>query len=371
MFSIRLYCRQAGFGSVPAVDVARLVLCGLAACVLTFPGIVRAQDEEPADAGADAAAAEAEPEPETGGGLLEGVEAQVDTLTMVQVGIYVMRLTEVSQHDGTFELDAWLWFRWQGSDVTPHEGFEIVNGTIHDREMNDVIDDGGYNYAAVRVLATVFHQFDVHAFPFDDHVLTVEIEDSNLENLNQRFVVDRGIALDPSVSVSGWSVSLGRPRAEEHVYPTTYGYRSLDSDTSSYSRFIVPIELKRNGLTPLFKLFWVSYLAVILGLLAFRVRSNDLDARFGLGTGSIFAASANVFVVSEQLPSTTDLTLAEQVNLLAVGCIFLSVFLSIYSLRLRYRGEDDLSERVDRWAIVTLASVYIVSNIFVMRDVLF
>ena len=58
-------------------------------------------------------------------------------------------------------------------------------------------------------------------------------------------------------------------------------------------------------------------------------------------------------------------------NLLAVGCIFLSVFLSIYSLRLRYRGEDDLSERVDRWAIVTLASVYIVSNIFVMRDVLF
>jgi len=327
------------------------------------------------DAGApiaDAALSEGETAEEGGEpALLEGVEAQVETLTMVQVGIYVMRITEVSQHDGKFELDAWLWFRWQGHDVTPHEGFEIVNGNIHDRVVNDVIDDGGYNYAAVRIQATVFHAFDVRQFPFDNHVLTIEIEDSNLEFGNQQFVVDEGIELDPGVAVEGWSVSLGRPTAVEHVYPTTYGYRSLDSSTSSYARFIVPVKLQRNGITPLLKLFWVSYLAVLLGLLAFRVRSNDLDARFGLGTGSIFAASANVFVVSEQLPSTTHLTLAEQVNLLAVGCIFISVFLSIYSLRLRYAGRDEMSETVDRRSLIFLAVVYVASNIFVMRNVVF
>lgn len=316
------------------------------------------------------------PEPDSGepadpAPLLEGVEAQVDTLTLVQVGIYVMRITEVSQHDGTFEVDAWTWFRWQGADVRPHEGFELVNGSIHEREVNDVIDDGGFNYAAVRIHATVFHAFDVREFPFDDHVLTIEFEDSNLEYANQRYVVDQGIALDPAVSVEGWSVRLGRPHAEEHVYPTTYGYRALASTTSGYSRFIVPIELHRNGVTPLLKLFWVSYLAVILGLLAFRVRSNDLDARFGLGTGSIFAASANVFVVSEQLPSTTHLTLAEQVNLLAVGCIFVSVFLSIASLRLRYAGREEASEKLDRRALATLATLYVLANVFVMRDILF
>ena len=168
--------------------------------------------------------------------------------------------------------------------------------------------------------------------------------------------------VDPGVTVEGWAVRLGAPRVEKHTYPTVYGYRSLGTTTSSYSRYIVPIHLDRTALTPLFKLFWVSYLSVVLGLLAFRVRSNDLDARFGLGTGSVFAASANAFVVNEQLPQTTALTLAEQVNLLAVGTIFLAVFLSVASLRLRYQHRDDASERLDRIALITLGTCYVVGN---------
>lgn len=300
------------------------------------------------------------------GALLEGVEAQTDELTVVQVGLYVLRITNLSQRDGTFNVDMWLWFRWQGSEVTPYENFEIVNGTVHDRIVNDPIEDEGYNYSSVRVNATIYHQFDVRRFPFDDHTLTLELEDANLENANQQFVADVGTMLDPGVTVEGWDVRLGRPHVEAHTYPTVYGYRSLDSTTSQYSRFIVPIRLERNGLTPLFKLFWVSYLSVVLGLLAFRVRSNDLDARFGLGTGSVFAASANAFVVSEQLPQTTALTLAEQVNLLAVGTIFIAVFLSVASLRLRYRGNDEGSERLDRIALVTLAIVYVIANVVVL-----
>jgi hypothetical protein len=264
----------------------------------------------------------------------------------------------------------WMWFRWQGTDVMPHEGFEIVNGLIHEREANDVIDDGGFNYAAVRVQATIFHQFDVRHFPFDDHVITIEIEDSNLENTNLQFIADEGIDIDRSVTVEGWRVSIGTPHAGPHVYPTTYGYRSLESTTSSYSRFVVPIELRRHNLTALFKLFWVSYLSVVLGLLAFRVRATDLDARFGLGTGSIFAASANAFVVSEQLPQTSAITLAEQVNLLAVGCIFASVFISVASLRLCYRDKVEASETLDRYALIGLAIFYVVANLVVMSRAL-
>lgn len=315
----------------------------------------RAQDAEP-DGGVAAAPA-----------LLDEAEEQVDSLTTVQVGLYVMRITDLSQHDGRWVLDAWVWFRWQGTDVHPHETFEIVNGTMDVREPNDVIDDQGFNYAAVRVRATIFHVFDVRKFPFDDHELTIEIEDNNLEDANLRYVVDEGIALDPSVEVEGFSVRLRTPRVERHTYPTVYGYRSLGSTTSSYSRFTVPLALRRGGRAPLFKLFWVSYLAVILALLALRVRATDLDARFGLGTGSIFAASANAFVVNEQLPNTVDLTIAEQVNLLAVGCIFISVFVSVASLRLCYRDRVDLSEKLDRWALAILGTAYVVINLLVVK----
>lgn len=338
----------------------------LAALLLTLsiarPLTGHAQDDAgvPSDAAVDGGGEVAAP------ALVEGAAEQVDTLTMVHVGVYVMRISDFSQRDGRFDIDAWFWFRWQGTDVMPHEAFEIVNGNITEREANDVIDDGGFNYAAVRVQATIYHPFDVTHFPFDDHVITIEVEDSNLENANQQFVVDQGIALDEVVQVEGWQVRLGRPTAAPHEYPTTYGYRSLDSTTSSYSRFIVPIHLERHNLMALFKLFWVSYLSVILGLLAFRVRATDLDARFGLGTGSIFAASANAFVVADQLPQTSSLTLAEQVNLLAVGCIFISVFISVASLRLCYKGKEEASEKLDRFALFGLGTIYLVLNAVVI-----
>jgi len=113
--------------------------------------------------------------------------------------------------------------------------------------------------------------------------------------------------------------------------------------------------------------FWVSLLAVILGLLAFLVKADDLDARFGMGVGSIFAASANAFVIADTLPQTTIITLAEQVNLIAVGVIFSTVFVSIWSLRLRYAGRDDDSLALDRRALVVMALLYLALNLLVLR----
>ena len=85
-----------------------------------------------------------------------------------------------------------------------------------------------------------------------------------------------------------------------------------------------------------------------------------------MGVGSIFAASANAFVISDTLPQTTAVTLAEQINLIAVGVIFTSVFISIWSLRLRYVGRDDDSLRLDRIAMFTLGALYLTLNVLVM-----
>jgi hypothetical protein len=91
------------------------------------------------------------------------------------------------------------------------------------------------------------------------------------------------------------------------------------------------------------------------------VRSNDLDARFGLGLGAIFAASANTIAVGEQLPSTPFLTVAEQVNMLTVLLIFIVIFVSIISLRLRYVGRDLAAERLDFTCAGVLAVLYPIS----------
>ena len=284
----------------------------------------------------------------------------------VQMGAYLLRISNVSQKDGTFDVDMWVWFRWQDKNIKPYDTFEIANGKIESRSNAEVSDDGGFSYTSVRVQATVFHEYDVRRFPLDNHVLTIEFEDENLDARNLEYVVDEGIGLDPGVKVAGWDVKMLPAKAEAHHYPTNYGLRSGGQAGADYSRLILPVSLQRTSMGALFKEFWISALSVLLGLLAFRIRPTDLDARFGLGVGSIFAASANAFVITDNLPKTTAVTLAEQINFLAIGTIFLSVFMSIASLRLCYAGKEATSEALDKWALAIIGPAYVAVNVAIL-----
>ncbi|MBC7737055.1 MAG: hypothetical protein H7245_07500 [Candidatus Saccharibacteria bacterium] len=306
------------------------------------------------------------PNPEQGIGLVAEAAGAVTTHTDVQTGAYILRLSNVSPRDGSFDVDMWLWFRWNGADVRPDLTFELANGVITSRSDSQVEDDGGINYATVRVQATIFHDFDVRRYPLDNHVITIALEDAELNNTQLSYTVDQGIALDPAVTVAGWKVALQTPNVEPHVYDTNYGLRSAEAAGGTYSRFSMPISLDRTSYGPLFKAFWISALAVLLGLLAFLIKADDLDARFGMGVGSIFAASANAFVISDALPPTTAVTLAEQINLIAVGVIFTSVFISIWSLRLRYADREADSLSLDRTAMWVLGLLYLALNALVM-----
>jgi|688.fasta_scaffold09412_7 hypothetical protein len=278
----------------------------------------------------------------------------------VQVGFYLNRISEVSHKDGTLNIDAWLWFRWQDKEMTPFSTFELVNGEIEERSATEVIEDDGYQYSSVRMRAKVFQPFDVERYPFDNHTIGLAIEDSNSEFELMEYLPDQGSMIDPSVSLHGWNVKLKGVSSSPHSYPTNYGFRSLGSNTSTYSRFLVELDLIRHeSLVTVVKLFWVSYLALILAVGACFVKSSDLDARFGLGLGAIFAASANTIAVSAELPDTPIITLAEQINIVTVVAIFFTIFLSIVSLRLRHAGREQAAEILDFSGAGSVAILYV------------
>lgn len=284
----------------------------------------------------------------------------------VDAGAYILRLMNVSPKDGSFEVDMWVWFRWTGNAIDPVNTFEIANGIISNREVLPTTLDGDMNYASARVQATIFQDFDVHRFPMDDHVLRIAIEDSASIDAALRYRPDSGTALDPAVSVAGWAVRLLPPVVAPHRYDTDYGMHATGDAASSYSRLEIQVDLMRTSYGVLFKSFWISLLSVVLGLLALLVKADDLDARFGMGVGSIFAASANSFVIADSLPPTTSVTLAEQINLIAVAVIFISVFVSIWSLRLRYVGREGASLGLDRKAMLILGVLYLALNVLVL-----
>jgi hypothetical protein len=289
---------------------------------------------------------------------------QEDVLTEVYVGTYVNRIRDLSLRDGSVVIDFWVWFRWRGTEVAPLESFEIVNGEILSRTEGELLDDAGMNYTSSRVVARIFHIFDVRSFPYDDHTVKIELEDQENEDHRIRYIPDVDNAgIDPSVAVAGWAPSSLPPSVASHLYHSNYGFTSLGTNAeSAYSRYTHSLHLHRTSRFAIVRLVWVAWLGVVLALVALRVRVTDLDARFGLGTGSIFAATANTYLVNEILPETDTLTLVEQINLYAVACIFASLFVSIASLRLVYRGRVERAERLDYVALVVLATVFLALN---------
>lgn len=288
-------------------------------------------------------------------------ESEHSEVLQVAFGAYVLRMSNVSPQLGSADVDLWIWFRWKDGDIRPDLSFELTNGVIISRSESEFLMDGDYKLASVRVHAQILQDFDVNRYPLDNHTIHIKIEDSLMATDELVFTADQGSALDPNVNVAGWAVALQGVAVAPYVYKTNYGYRDGPS-ASAYSRVDIAITLDRQSYGPLFKSYWISGLAVILALMSLLLSAKESSARYGMVVGAIFAASANAINISSQLPPTTAITLAEQINLIAVGVIFVSVFASVFSTRLMNRGRPDSSQRLDRIAMGVIGVIYIALN---------
>lgn len=282
----------------------------------------------------------------------------------VVVGIYVNQVKRLSMVENEFTVDFWIWFRWKGEDYDPLKSFEVIGGSVDSTTGEQRKNIGDEIYASVRITATIKKFFDVRKFPLDDHELTIEVEETQNEDHLVQFVADTTNSIaDPAVEVPGWRIGETRSEALTHSYTTNYGDTSLPTGKESrYARFVFGINLNRPGLSYLFKLFWSIYLAVVIGFLALLIKPTDLDPRFGLGVGAIFAAAASSFVVSAALPPTSVFTLSDKVNMIAVGFIFISLMESIFSLRFIYKDKLAASVKLDRICFWGLMGAYALAN---------
>lgn len=119
------------------------------------------------------------------------VHAQETLPAQVYIGLYMNQIYDISLRDNKFSADFYIWFRWKGDNINPLESFEVVNGRTEsiDAVYEEVIE--GYNYASCRVVAIITKFWDVTDFPLDDHVLTIEIEDTDNESFKLHYIADR------------------------------------------------------------------------------------------------------------------------------------------------------------------------------------
>lgn len=278
--------------------------------------------------------------------------------TEVVVGIYANQVPTMSLKDNRFQVDFYIWFRWKGEELKPHETFELANGKIDSRQVitKEVIE--GQNYAVLRCTATVVKFWDVARFPFDDHVLELYIEDNDSEETLLRYVADEANStISPDLRVPGWRVVGAKVAVKSNTYHTNYGDTTLPKDAeSTYSRFVFAVPIERDGHAAYFKLFFALFVAVLIALLSFFVMPNDPGPRLSFAIGAIFASVGASYVIANSLPATATFTIAERVNVVTVATVFLALAGSVFSVRM-FKQSNNLarSMKFDRiWAIAVL-----------------
>jgi hypothetical protein len=246
------------------------------------------------------------------------------------------------------------------ADYKPLESFEIINGRVDNKTSVVEKKIGDVSYASARITATIAETWNLTDFPFDWHRTQVRIEDSALTALDLAFVADKtNSRLGDEIEMAGWMATNFESEVQRRLYRTNYGDTSLPTDAQSeYSRYVISWDLDRVGWGAAVKLLSTVILATGVAFVSFMVKPSDLDARFGMGVGALFAVAASAFIVSSSVPDSASLTVADRMHMVALGCIFLTLLLSAYCLRLEVRGREELAFRVDHWCLTILPLLF-------------
>jgi len=280
----------------------------------------------------------------------------------VYVGMYVNRVYDVSLRDNRFSADFYLWFRWKNKDLDPVKSFEVVGGEKTFQSEPYRSKNGDVNYAFSRVTAVLTQHWDVSAFPFDDHVLTVQIEDGENETGTLVYVLDAGnLGKSPEIKIPGWALDKFYFGVVPYTYATNYGDPSLPAENQSiFSRFYCSVRVVRAGIGYFVKLLFGMFIAAVISFLAFFIKPTDLDPRFGLGVGGIFAAVASQYVITSSLPDTNIMTIADQLHMATFIFVFLSIAESTISLWLFNSGREQRSRILDHFCRYAVPIAYLI-----------
>lgn len=277
----------------------------------------------------------------------------------VTVGSYVNQITGVNLRENLVSVDFYIWFRWDDDSINPLETFELMNGKIESRTPTPIRKLKDTNYGQARVQAVLNQPWDVKKFPLDRQLIRLEIEDSDMTADQIVYVPDvDNSTVNPDIAIPGYAIEDGSVNVKTHMYKTNYGDITLPKNHESvYSRYTQNIVLDRPDSIYYLKTFSTIFISSLVAFLAFLVKPVDLDPRFGLGIGGLFAVVASYFIIAGELPHSSGFTLSDRINLASMGMIFLSLMQSALSLMV-YERSVAKSVLLDRASLIVFPVVY-------------
>jgi len=280
----------------------------------------------------------------------------------VKVGAYVISVHDINFHDKEYTIRFWLWFVYDNPDFDFSKQLDIPNAKSI--EPPEIIMDslGDKAWAIMKMKCTMKESWDVQDFPFDTQHLKVQIENTLFDNKLLVFTPDtKGSQYDKAEAIDGWEIKNFTVKNDNNDYETGFGDESTDSQV--FSAFKIEMDIDRDALGLFMKIFIGMYIAFLISIISFTPHPSELEPRFGLPVGGLFAAVGNKYIIDSLLPESSDFTLVDTLHSLTFVSILMTLIVSAISLKLYDNQKEQMALHVNRTGSKIVVSLYVVANI--------
>lgn len=291
----------------------------------------------------------------------------------VKVGSYILSLHDINFHDKEYTMRFWLWFLYNNPDFDFTTQVEVPNAKSI--EKPDVIVDtiNGKTWVLMKMKTVMKQSWNVGDYPFDEQQVIVSIENTMYDNRWLVFDVDSiGSCFAPAMNVDGWQIKKFSVHTGTTHYNTTFGDPRIGTEEETeYDTFNIEMILVRDAMGLFMKIFLGMYIAFFIGCISFFIDIKEVDPRFGLPVGGLFAAVGNKYIIDSLLPETSDFTLVDTLHSITFVFIFLTLFLNAYSLKLYVGDQKDKAFKLNKYGSRLLMTLYVLLNIFFVSMAVF
>ncbi len=287
--------------------------------------------------------------------------AQPDT---VRVGAYVISVHDINFHDKEYTIRFWLWFLYDNPDFDFTTQLDIPNAkTIEPPEsIIDTVD--GKTWVMLKMKCVMKENWSVQDFPFDLQHLKVQIENSISDNTTLIFDPDiPGSKFDDEEAIDGWSIRNFRVGVRNNSYPTGFGDPRPGHDHQTFSQFTIDLDIERSAWGMFMKIFLGMYIAFLIALISFTPHPSEMEPRFGLPVGGLFAAVGNKYIIDSLLPESSNFTLVDTLHALTFIGVFGTLLVSAIALKQYDMGKKELCEATNRVGFKIVVALYVILNI--------
>jgi len=298
--------------------------------------------------------------------------------TLVSIGLYVNEITEVDEGANSFRMQGFLDLIWCDPRLSfsPEEQGTQVKIYLEDdahEELNNiwwpnlefanaaepvaienltllVHPDGTIEYRS-KFSGQLASTFDLHAFPFDNQNLMVEIESFEWASDTMVFLNQEGIVgFSEEFHIPEWFVTDISEKVESKKEPR---------DFSEFSEFVATINIKRDPGVYTTKVMIPLGVIILISMIIFWMDPDAFEGRLSASMTGLLTAVAYQFIASQNLPKHVYNTYLDSYVFLSFIIILFGIGESAYARWLHDNGKTDQATQLDRTSRWFMPILYI------------